>query len=236
MKKSIIACSLWFLALTKLLGQANENALVGNIPQESIYMHLNSSLLFSGEQFEYKIYCLNNATKKLSNLSKVAYVYLVDQDSQLAFSQKLSLTNGTGQGDFFIPVSLPTGSYKLFCLTQWMKNGSPERFFQSDIQIINPYRPIPEQYLSKDTSHAGPMVSKNGQTLSNPEKEDFHNNQTKLNLSLDKYEVGKRQKVEIIFSALDESLGKGSYSLSVRYCDPIKEPENSITSFVVLSL
>lgn len=231
MKKTGIVCCLFFLTLIKLLGQTNESGLVDHMPQESIYMHLNTTFLFNGEQLQYKVYCLDNATKKLSDLSKVAHVYFVDSDNKLVFSQKLPLTNGTGQGDFFVPLSLPTGSYKLFCLTQWMRNGPPEEFFRVELQIINPYRPIPEPYISRDTSSVDTINSKNGQSLAQRNQVAQQDNGIKLNLSLEKDKVGKRQRIGVVFSNFEDAEVHGNYSLSVRFCAPIEGLQNSLESF-----
>ncbi len=57
----------------------NDNQLNGfkDIPQETIFIHFNSTLLLTGEYLYYKVYCLNTETNYLSDLSKMAYVELI---------------------------------------------------------------------------------------------------------------------------------------------------------------
>ena len=55
----------------------NKSDLYYKIPQEKVFLHYNSTFLLSGEKLLYKIYCINSKTKKLSNLSQIAYVELI---------------------------------------------------------------------------------------------------------------------------------------------------------------
>ena len=107
---------------------------------EAVYIHHNASLFVAGEQMYYAVYCVNKATNQRSTLSKMAYVELLGADGIRVFRHKIKLNSGTGQGDFFIPTSVPTGNYKLLGYTQWMKNSSVDNFFSSDINIVNPFQ------------------------------------------------------------------------------------------------
>ena len=54
-----------------------------NIPQESIQTQLNTNLLLTGETLYYKLYCFLENSKKLSGLSKYAYVELINRDRKV---------------------------------------------------------------------------------------------------------------------------------------------------------
>ena len=116
------------------------NLSINDFPQEKIFVHFNSTFLVSGENFFYKIYCLNANTNKFSNLSKIAYIELINSDKNTIFKHKILLKSGIGKGDFFIKASIPSGNYKLVAYTQWMRNNGEATFFQNDITIINPFR------------------------------------------------------------------------------------------------
>ena len=120
-----------------------------SIPQEHVYVHFSESLLFSGEHLLYKVYCLDNAERKLSNLSKMAYIALIGEDGNTVFRHKVRLSSGSGSGDFFVPTSVPTGSYKLLGYSEWMQNFGQKDFFQSDIYIVNPYQTTSGSYLEE---------------------------------------------------------------------------------------
>lgn len=205
MRKIHLVFAIIIFACTHIKGQITTDDLGHKMPQESIYMHLNTTLLFCGEQLLYQAYCLDNATKKLSELSTVVHLYLVNRENQQVYSQKLSLTDGTGQGDFFIPATLPTGSYKLYALTEWMKNGTPEHFFQADLQIINPYTPVPSQYLQKASITDSLTSAESSRDLQNnlPANPDVID--TPFNTPKDSTSGEQRKLVKLSFRSIKET-------------------------------
>jgi len=121
-----------------------------SIHHERVFVHHNTSLLFTGEYLYYKLYCFNESIDNLSKTSKIAYVELIGEHGQIIFKHKIKLDEGLGQGDFFVPTSIPSGNYKLLAYTQWMRNASGNNFFSSDISIINPYKVNQSEILSED--------------------------------------------------------------------------------------
>ncbi|MDT0607743.1 hypothetical protein [Croceitalea rosinachiae] len=221
--------TLLLLITTCSFGQmASQNALA-NIPQESIYIHHNASLLFSGERLAYKMYCLNNSDRALSAISKMAYVSLVANDGTIVFNHKVRLQNGEGYGDFFVPTSVATGSYKLLGYSEWMKNGKTADFFQSDVRIINPYQPIPEPYLEKivvkDSLDTIASIKTPKEIL--VDKKLTNITSPFVTMTVEKSAAEKRDKVGLKISGLTESAKKGTYSLSVRHNGNIESPKNN---------
>jgi hypothetical protein len=140
LKMSLIVSLL--LTLSMVYGQTNNATGINKYKDssnETVYVHHSGSLFFTGEYLFYKVYCMEMESKKLSRLSKVAYVELIGENQDIIFRHKIPLEKGIGQSDFFIPNSVPSGNYKLIAYTQWMKNGGVEHFFQSYISILNPY-------------------------------------------------------------------------------------------------
>jgi len=176
-----------------------------NIAQEKIFVHQNATLLFSGEQLSYKVYCLNAKTNTYTNNSKIAYVELIGKDG-LVFKHKLRLENGTGQSNFYIPSSVKTGHYKLIAYTQWMKNGEEGNYFQSDLGIINPYTKI--------------SFDENGDSgLANETK--LTNRYQQIDLKTDSDTYNKREEVNLTIKSLNAANAYGNYSLSVRRVDEL---------------
>ncbi len=196
------------------------------IPQERIFTHVNTSMFLTGEYLYYKIYCLNSSSSYLSNLSKIAYVTLISDKGEQLFKQKIKLKNGLGNGDFFIPVSAQTGSYKLLVYTNWMMNKGIDHFFQEDIHIINPYQTTKtqDQFSVKDATTIPSSQIKN--TSNNL------NAHGPLTLVLNDQTFKTRSKVTIAFKSTDKlSLANGDYSISVRKRDQLPEPsKQSIAS------
>ncbi len=200
-----------------LFGQSNAQIL-RSIPQESAYVHFNESTLFTGEKLLYKFYGLDNSTKKPTKISKIGYVSLIDNNGAVVFSHKLWLDSGSGEGDFFLPVALSTGTYKLLGYTEWMRNFGRETFFQADVYIINPYKTIPEAYLEEPTDSIqdnSPREHKSANTISRSNSSPF------VNVIVDKTAVGKRERVAITIERTSNSATGGSYSLSIRKKDSV---------------
>lgn len=200
---------------------ADFNAAYPNIPQEKIFIHYNTSLLFSGEYLYYKVYNLNCESNELSNLSKIAYVELVDEDMQSIFKHKIRLVKSAGQSDFFIPATVPSGNYKLLGYTQWMKNGNQDNFFQGDIAIINPYQSNQERILlEEDTLKLKTSVQAKHKSILT---EGVGTNNWKSD-GFEKDIFNKRSKVVFSLKNFFDNYSEGTYSLSVRRIDTITTP------------
>jgi hypothetical protein len=194
-----------------------------SIPQERVFVHHNTSLLFSGEYLYYKLYCFNESTDNLSKTSKIAYVELIGEHGQIIFKHKIKLIAGLGQGDFFVPTSIPSGNYKLLAYTQWMKNASGNNFFSSDISIINPYRGNQREILSKDIE-IEKTPKNNSQRNNYNSKLSVNNIETadnlvKLYTDIESYK--SRSKVVLTIKATSGINSLGNYSISVRKIDTI---------------
>jgi len=197
------------------------------LPLEKVYVHYNTAVLFPGEYLYYSLYTINAATNKLSKISKMAYVELVGEDLTTVFKQKVRLDKGRGQGDLFIPVSIPSGNYKLIAYTQWMRNAGENQFFQDDILIVNPYRTDQENIL--DTNEGKIEISEQN-TESRGAGGEVKNDGTLL-LSTDKKSYTQREKVVLTSKNYKGPLGFGNFSLSVRLKERLikNAPMNSDT-------
>ncbi|MGZ3834241.1 MAG: hypothetical protein ACXVB0_12005 [Mucilaginibacter sp.] len=108
--------------------------------KEKLYVHVNKSAYVTGEILWFKIYCVEGGPNKLLNLSKVAYVELLDNNHTAVMQAKIILNNGTGNGSIYLPFSINSGNYQLRAYTNWMKNFSADYFFENQVTIINPLK------------------------------------------------------------------------------------------------
>ncbi|WP_282080232.1 hypothetical protein [Aquimarina algiphila] len=180
------------------------------IPQEKMFIHYNTSLLFVGEYLYYNVYNFTTDDNLLSSISKIAYVVLVNEKGKSVFKHKIKLDKGLGQGDFFVPVSIPSGNYKLIGYTQWMLN-TEGSFFEGDISILNPYQVDQDVILSKNDSLINPVAKELKKTS---HKEVDANIKSTIKLSSDYETYKKRTRVELAIE--NESLEGGTFSISVR--------------------
>ncbi|WP_422083319.1 hypothetical protein [Ulvibacterium sp.] len=223
MRHLLCILSIWFITLVQGLGQValKTNEQVDGyhaIPQERIFVHINSSLLLTGEYLYYKVYCLERGNGSLSKLSKIAYVELVGPGGDPIFKHKILLEKGVGYGDFFMPTSIGSGTYKILAYTHWMRNQNQSDFYQGDIAIVNPYLANqdifqkttsfkvdslgkPKELDTKKASLIGVVSEKNGP----------------VDLTINGTEFKKRAKVSLSFQNrdTDKTMG-GDYSISIR--------------------
>lgn len=192
-----------FVLINTQLSSAQQTITV----DETIFIHPNATTLISGETLLYKVYCLKS-DKTPSNISKVAYVELVDNTKKSVFKTKISLENANGQGDYFIPTTLKTGSYKLIGYTNWMLNKANSDLFQLNINIVNPYK--------VDDKTVASNILANG---SNASSENLTNEN--VSLKLNKKIFSNRELVDLKIQSSNTNFTEGTYSLSVRKLDNI---------------
>lgn len=106
--------------------------------QEKIYAHTDKDFYLTGEIMWFKLYNVDAGTNKPIKVSKVAYVEVLDDANNSVLQGKIALSNGLGNGSFYIPVTLKNGNYRVRAYTSWMKNFSADLFFEKQVKIVNP--------------------------------------------------------------------------------------------------
>lgn len=107
--------------------------------QEKIYAHLSQKFFLTGETLWFKVYVADGVEHRPLDMSKVAYAEILDKANFPVLQAKIKLISGRGEGSFFLPASLSSGQYKLRLYTSWMKNSSPEFYFDEVFSIVNPF-------------------------------------------------------------------------------------------------
>lgn len=201
MKKTFLL--LFLIVSLKIFSQEKTFVIDSNkIHQEKIFIHLNTNSLLTGETLLYKISCLNKLNNQYSNLSKIAYIEILNDKKERISQQKIELKNGTGQGDFFIRNSLKTGNYKIISYTKWMKNKN--YFTATDLYIINPYQPKIKKSSAANTLKIQNHTAKVSSTLKNNI------------IVLNKKEYSKREKVSFSINLHKKEITSNNLSVSVR--------------------
>ncbi len=108
-----------------------------NILSEKIFAHTDKNFYLAGEILWFKLYYVDASRNKLLDLSKVAYVDILDKDQKSVLQTKIALHEGTGNGSLYLPVTLNSGVYKLRAYTNWMKNFSSDYYFEKPITVVN---------------------------------------------------------------------------------------------------
>lgn len=200
--------------------QIVKDNMVVSIDPEEVFVHYNTSFLMPGETLYYKFYSRNSRTKQLSTLSKIGYLELVDAEKNIVFKHKISLHEGHGQGDFFVPTSILSGNYKVIGYTRSMIGGTEETFFEGDLSIVNPFQ-NEQQDLFSSKPLAFEEATDNYALVAPNQKRTAATGDLEIQLDTRIYE--KRSKVNFRVNYKGgNSASAGAFSLSVRKLEDLE--------------
>lgn len=114
-----------------------------NNPREKIYVHTDKTFYVPGEIIWFKAYVVDGRFHKPIDLSKVAYIEVLDKNNTPVLQAKIALQKGSGKGSFLIPVSVSTGPFRLRAYTHWMRNRDASFFFEKSLTIVNTLKALP---------------------------------------------------------------------------------------------
>nr|MCR4920671.1 hypothetical protein [Bacteroidaceae bacterium] len=92
------------------------------VPQEEIFVHMDNTCYFAGDTLYFKAYVRRSDTGRPTNLSRLLYAELWNQDGYLVERHLIRLTDGQGYGSFALGDSLYGGFYELRAYTRWQLN------------------------------------------------------------------------------------------------------------------
>ncbi|WP_299385861.1 hypothetical protein [uncultured Lacinutrix sp.] len=223
MKKQtlFIVTLLFTLVLQAQVGKSTFKTLdLSKFPMEKTQLSTNTNLVLVGEHLYYKLFVLSNG--KLSNISKIAYVELIDANNKSIHKHILNLKNGAASNRIFIPTQLKTGQYKLLAYTNWSKNNTDKSYFSKDIYVVNAF------------SNENQIVENSTTTVKLEKTETLQTNTTNnkniiINTSKQSYNNREHVKIDII---TNENYKDGNYSLSVNKVDSISMQNVLDDSFI----
>lgn len=185
---------------------------IKQLAQEKVYINHTGPLALTGEYVYYSFSCFNTQTNRVSDISKLGYVSLVNSKGEFVLTQKLKLDKGLAQGDFFLKTDMPSGVYKLLGYTHWMKNNGLNQLFQQDFIVINPYMADQTALLNKETPKS--LLS----------KEDYAEDKSTILLELDTLAYATRSKVRLSLRNYKGYLGNGYYTVKVKKKNALESP------------
>ena len=137
MKKNIKIHKTFFLILSVFLLYP-VYVYADDVVRERVYLQTDKQTYLSGELLWMKFY-LTDEYGKPSSISKIGYVELVDE-STAQVQEKLEIKDGLAEGWMELPITLPTGNYRLVAYTQNMRNEGETVYFNKIIGIINTFK------------------------------------------------------------------------------------------------
>lgn len=124
MRKGICILALLICSWSLILGQ------------ERVFVSTDKDIYLAGEDVWYSLYCFDEKSGNLSDLSDVAYLQFVSNDG-VAATAKGALIGGRGCGRFRIPMTLPTGNYSIVSYTKCDGGDAQGEFNGKVISIFN---------------------------------------------------------------------------------------------------
>ncbi|MGV6945897.1 TonB-dependent receptor plug domain-containing protein [Sphingobacterium kyonggiense] len=113
------------------------NEYANNHPQEKLHMQTDRNVYAVGETIWYKLYSVIGMENRLSVLSNVAYIELINPAGKIVDQKINALYAGVAVGEMALADSLVEGSYRLRAYTNWMRNNDEDYFFEKVINIGN---------------------------------------------------------------------------------------------------
>jgi len=106
-------------------------------PIEKLHVSFDKPYYTAGDTIWFKAFLLTGSEHRLSALSGVVYVELLNAQDSLLYRHRLPVNAGSAAGDFELPWGMQSGAYRVRAYTEWMKNFEIEFFFDKVINIGN---------------------------------------------------------------------------------------------------
>lgn len=135
--------------------------------QEKLFVHTDRDNYVAGELCWFKIYNVDASFHRPLKISSVAYVEVIDNTNKVVLQTKVELKNGRGNGSLYLPVATSSGNYRFRSYTRWMKNNSPQYYFEKNITVINTlYEPV-DTVLKSETKYDLQFFPEGGNLVNN---------------------------------------------------------------------
>ena len=92
------------------------------LPQEEVFVHMDNTCYFLGDTIYYKAYVTRGDNNLPTQVSRVLYVELLNNDGYLVERQILRLKDGQAHGSFCLADTLYAGYHELRAYTRWQLN------------------------------------------------------------------------------------------------------------------
>ncbi|MDO3627462.1 carboxypeptidase-like regulatory domain-containing protein [Mucilaginibacter sp. BT774] len=123
---------------------------IKTLNREKAYLHFDKPYYAIGDTIYFKAYVTLGPRHRLSDLSGVLHIDLIDPTNKIAQSIKLKLANGLAWGDFTLADTLSAGDYRIRAYTRWMLN--EDNIFEQTIPVGSIHaQKVPESNVAKTT-------------------------------------------------------------------------------------
>ncbi|WP_420575019.1 hypothetical protein [Kordia sp.] len=114
----------------------DEYAAYFTLPREALYVHLNKTTYFQGEEIWFKGYALDQKNQLTSKATTNINVGIYDADGKQVKNTLFQAKDGVAKGNILIDSTYTSGTYYLKAETNWMKNFKENNAFIQKIEVI----------------------------------------------------------------------------------------------------
>lgn len=152
--------------------------------KETAYVSTDRKTYVAGDLVYLSVFCFeDNSNSELAKLNRILYTELHGAGGMVAAS-KVAIMDGRGGGYLEIPITAPSGNYKIISYVKSLKGDVTSDFTQKEITIFNTLSPekqkgvkiIEEQQTSSSKNSEIPMIGSANQDFSLIFSENFKKN------------------------------------------------------------
>ncbi len=108
-----------------------------NYPRERVYLHLDNNAYFEGDTIWFKAYVMRASVLVPTNLSRVLYAELLDDNGRLRERRLLRVDSlGQAHGEFALALPIRSGFYEVRAYTREMLNWGEEACFSRVVPVF----------------------------------------------------------------------------------------------------
>jgi TonB family protein len=104
-------------------------------PEEKIYLITDKPFYKPGETIWFSAFVVNGKDNKISDISEIMHIDLIDTKGKSIISYNLGISNGIGKGEFSLDDDAVGGIYKIQAYTKYMRLFKPKNCFEKDIPV-----------------------------------------------------------------------------------------------------
>lgn len=120
-------------------------------PQEKAYLHFDNTGYFRGETMWFSAYVVRTDNRRLTDMSKLLYVELLDPTGEVIETCKVRLDGGRGDGSIKLDKLLTSGFYEVRAYTRYMLNWDAAWTFSRVFPVF--------ESPSKDGDYSNPVIA-----------------------------------------------------------------------------
>lgn len=140
MKYKYILLYLFLLSNLQVFSQQkvveDEYAAYFTLPRESLFVHLNKTTYFKGEEIWLKGYSYDQKNQLTSKATTNIHVGVYDNKGNQVQKALFKAENGVAKGNILIDSTFTSGTYYVKAETNWMKNFKESNAFIQKIEVI----------------------------------------------------------------------------------------------------